>query len=218
MTSFQQMQLNQLLLNQLLLSLGKIASLNIVLDITQINQKILSFESDFKPYNPRKKGYNRYGLSITSLDGGFSGIPDLDSLLEYNRENNTKYSESDFREWTSFFKECNELREKMTPFHKSLGRSHILRLNRGGFFPAHRDSVTPIPWCFRLFIALCPADRFVFLLDNERVFFNPGQLYFINTQLAHSLFSFEDKSDFVVFNIDLCKDSVMAVKRYLAVK
>ena len=218
MSSFQQFQLNQLLLYQLLLSLGKKAALNIVVDIAQINQKILSFESEFKPYNPRKTGYNRYGLSITSLDGGFSGIPDLDSLLEYNIENKTKYSEGNFREWTPFFKECEDLRLKMAPFHQSMGRSHILRLNRGGFFPVHRDSVAFVPVCFRLFIPLCPPEHFVFLLDDERAYFNPGQLYFINTQLAHSLFSFEDKADFIIFNIDLYKNSILAVKKYLAVK
>ena len=34
-------------------------------------------------YNPRKN-IPRRGLSITSLDGGLSGIPDLDSVKEYN--------------------------------------------------------------------------------------------------------------------------------------
>ena len=34
------------------------------------------------PYNPRKN-LPRWGQSITSLDGEMSGIPDLDSVLEY---------------------------------------------------------------------------------------------------------------------------------------
>ena len=34
---------------------------------------------DWVKYNPRKN-INREGLSITSLDGGLSGKPDLDSL------------------------------------------------------------------------------------------------------------------------------------------
>ena len=44
---------------------------------------------DYVKYNPRKP-IARYGLSLTSLDGGLSGIPDLDSLHEYNQENNKK--------------------------------------------------------------------------------------------------------------------------------
>ena len=48
-------------------------------------------EDNFKyvRYNPRHD-VNRWGLSITSLDGGLSGIPDLDSLHQYNIENNTR--------------------------------------------------------------------------------------------------------------------------------
>ena len=47
---------------------------------------------DYVRYN-RRKDINRYGLSITSLDGGLTGIPDLDSLHEYNLENKTKHEE-----------------------------------------------------------------------------------------------------------------------------
>ena len=36
---------------------------------------------EYVRYNPRKN-VPRYGLSITSLDGGVSGVPDLDSLYE----------------------------------------------------------------------------------------------------------------------------------------
>ena len=62
-----------------------------------------------------------------------TGIPDLDSLMEYNKENGTNFKEGDFREWTSAFKDFKELRNIMTPWHKYLGRSHILRLNKGDF-------------------------------------------------------------------------------------
>ena len=197
--------------NQLLLSLGKVASLKQFVNVHDLNNKIKTFEEHFKYYNPRKKGYNRYGLSLTSRDGGFSGIPDLDSLLEYNRENGTNLDETDFRKWTPFFKACEELQKIMQPFQDFIGRSHILRLNKGGFFPFHRDSLDFIPKSFRLFISLSSYNQFVFLLDDERMLFEPGRLYFIDTQLVHCLFSFEDKSDFVIFNMDLSEKSVREV-------
>ena len=50
---------------------------------------------DYVRYNPRKD-VNRWGLSLTSLDGGTNGIPDLDSLYEYNIDHGTKYTERDF--------------------------------------------------------------------------------------------------------------------------
>ena len=212
--------LKQVQLYQSLLSLGRVIPLQKPEGMEHhINEKILSFESHFKYYNPRKKGYNRYGLSITSREGDFSHIPDLDSLMEYNKENGTHFDESDFRKWTPFFKACTELNELMIPFHKYIGRSHILRLNEGGFFPFHRDGGLSFSVKhFRLLIALKSYYNFVFLLDDERICFEPGRLYFVDTRLSHAVFSFENKSDFVVFNIDLCENSVKAVMKSLLVK
>ena len=51
---------------------------------------------EYVKYNPRKD-INRYGLSITSLDGGLSGRIDLDSLYEYNKEHNTKITKTTIR-------------------------------------------------------------------------------------------------------------------------
>ena len=207
--------LEQELLYNRILYLGKTALLNKAINVNDIKEKIAEFESHFKPYNLRKSGYNRYGLSITSLDGGFSGVPDLDSLFEYNKENGTDFSENDFCKWSPFIKSCIALQEMTLPFHKYMGRSHLLRLNKGGFFPMHRDLT---PESYRLFVSLSHFDSFVFLLDNKRMYFEPGRLYFINTWLIHSLFSFEDKNDFLVFNIDLCKDSVDTLIDNLVVK
>ena len=210
--------LKQVQLHQTLLSLGEVAVLKKYAEPEHVNGKIRDFESHFKIYNPRKPGHNRYGLSLTSLDGGFSGIPNLTSIHEYNKEHDTKLSESDFKKRTPFFTACKELVEIMEPFRKHIGRSHVLRLNKGGFSPFHRDCVTLIPDTFRLLISFCSFENFVFLLNDKRVLLKPGRLYFVNTRLAHCVFSFTDKSDLAVFNIDLCEDSVNAVLRHLAVQ
>ena len=42
-------------------------------------------------------------MSITSLDGGFSGIPDLDSLKEYNEQHNIYIDEPDIKTLTPFY-------------------------------------------------------------------------------------------------------------------
>jgi len=205
---------NRLLLHKLL-SLGNIILLKNKVELLEVKKTIFSYKKYFKPYNPRKTQYNRYGLSITSQDGGFSGIPDLDSLYEYNQLNKTNFDETDFREWTPFFKDCTHLQKALSPFHDYIGRSHILRLDKGGFFPPHRDLSNK---AFRLFISLCSnTNDYVFILDEKRVFFQPGQLYFINTFLSHSLFSFIDQSFFIVFNIDLCKEAIIKVFKNLSI-
>ena len=63
---------------------GDIIPLNYKLDYKKFEEGLELFKDKWVQYNPRKK-IARYGLSITSLDGGFSGRPDLDSIREYNR-------------------------------------------------------------------------------------------------------------------------------------
>ena len=194
-------------------SLGNIVSLKQFVNPKAVEKSILDYKEHFKTYNPRKKGYNRYGLSITSQDGGFSGIPNLDSLKEYNKRHGTNFDEPDFRKWTPFFKDCKALRDAVSPFHDFIGRSHVLRLDKGGFIPPHRDGSQA---SFRFFVTLC-EDVYVFLLDEKKIFCQSGKIYYINTMLNHSLFSFRDGSLFIVFNIDLCEDSVKAVYQNLEI-
>ena len=63
-------------------SLGDIVPLDFTVDILKVKEQLKQFKNDWKQYNPRKS-IDRQGLSITSLDGGLSGIPDLDSLFVY---------------------------------------------------------------------------------------------------------------------------------------
>ena len=134
-------------------SLGNIVSLKQFVPPEAVRKSILDYKEHFKPYNPRKKGYNRYGLSITSQDGGFSGIPNLDSLVEYNKLHGTNFDEPDFRKWTPFFKDCKALREAMSPFHNFMGRSHILRLDKVGFIPPHTEICLGLLFaCLSLFV------------------------------------------------------------------
>ena len=68
-------------------SLGDIVPLDFTVDILKVKEQLKQFKNDWKQYNPRKS-IDRQGLSITSLDGGLSGIPDLDSLFVYNQKYN----------------------------------------------------------------------------------------------------------------------------------
>lgn len=59
---------------QRLSSFGKAALLYGKLNVLDMKEKIKIHEKHFKYYNKRKPGYNRYGLSLTSRDGNFSGL------------------------------------------------------------------------------------------------------------------------------------------------
>lgn len=69
---------------------------------------LLKEHHGWKPYNPRRPN-NRFGLSATSIDGQYSGVPDLDSLHEYNLLNNTNLGEKDFKIRTDIVNQVPEL-------------------------------------------------------------------------------------------------------------
>ena len=182
---------------------------------------VLSKHPGWTQYNPRKSGINRKGLSVTSLDGGFSGIPDLDSLREYNLENNTNYIEYQFRARTSIVNHIPELNVILDKFPDH-GRCHFLRLDRGGFFPPHRDNGTSstLPKTFRLIVPICNFDtnQLVWIQDGRILNFVSGRTYFINTTKVHSLFSFVDMSCCFVMNVEASEQSLDTVLKNLAIK
>jgi hypothetical protein len=168
---------------------------------------ILQRHSGWQIYNPRKPGNNRFGLSITSVDGGFSGIPDLDSLREYNSEHGKSYAEHDFRTITPIVNHIPEAKAVIEDFGIDyVGRCHFLRLDKGGFFPPHRDNGRNLcPYSLRILVPLVDftaTGSYVWLQEGKPLELRSGRTYFINTTKIHSLFSFEDGCYMAVYNLD----------------
>ncbi|MFZ3229625.1 MAG: cupin domain-containing protein [Pseudobdellovibrio sp.] len=175
-----------------------------------IKPKIALDSLHWVPYNPRKK-ILRWGASLTSLDGGISGRPDLDSLFEFNKENGTRYSESDFKVPTQYFEPFNFM-----PQFFDLGRSHIIRLGSGGFFPYHRDFDEDT---FRIIYTIsgCGENNFVWIQNNQVIKFQDNSWYYVNTKMIHSVFSFFG-SEFAVFNVIKSEKSKKSLIHLMSVK
>lgn len=174
---------------------------------------VTSKELEWNRYNPRKP-IERYGISCTSLNGEIE-YPhiDLDSILEYNRENGTKYTELSFNKPTKYY---SLIQPWIKGLESHICRSHILKLKPGGFFPIHRDIRRIDIISFRLFLPIlnCNSPQMAFILDDEIQRFDHGKLYFINTSLAHALTNFCTKdSIFGVINVALNEDSVRWVMK-----
>tara|TARA_B110000977_G_C11040931_1_gene478846 strand:+ start:1220 stop:1840 length:621 start_codon:yes stop_codon:yes gene_type:complete len=164
-------------------------------------------------YNPRKK-IDREGLSITSLDGGLSGRPDLDSLYEYYTETGIALNEANFSTKTPVY---DYFKEWLDPLELYLGRTHVIKLNRGGYFPPHRDNRHFNIDSFRLFLPLnYNSVHHFFLLENKKMEFENGQLYFIDTAKMHTLFNTSDTPFyFVAVNVILTQESVIKTLKFL---
>ena len=186
----------------------------IELDITTDAEEMIAWanEFDWVKYNPRKD-INRWGLSITSLDGGITGVPDLDSLYEYNKENNTVYNEKDFNVPTPVLNK--QIEDVLAPWKDNYYRTHFLKFGPGGFFPPHRDwnYSSGRPDSFRLIMPLRNVNPpyFNFVLEDKTLHWEVGRLYFMDTLKMHYLFnsSFND-SYWLVVNVDLNPDTINA--------
>ena len=188
---------------------GDIIPLNYKLDYKKFEEGLKLFDDKWVQYNPRKN-IPRYGLSITSLDGGFSGRPDLDSLKEYNIEHNLNLDEPDFKTLTPIWPYVESVLSK---FKNHLGRTHIIKMSAGGQFPSHRDHYDrELPTC-RLFIPIynCNPPFNYFILDDKILRFEHGRMYFLNTCKEHIVFTSgrggNQQSMFIVANLILTEES-----------
>ena len=183
-----------------LLSFGDLIPLKLKCDVKKLFDETEEFV--YLKYNPRKN-IERYGLSITSLDGSLNGI-DLDSIKEYNKENNTEYDELSFNKFTEVYNVSSEIQKIVEPFKNHIGRSHILHLAEGGYFPPHRDLPVYVEQqnSLRVLIPLkgCNPPDMYFMYEDKPLHFEHGRAYFLNTNKAHNLFAFKD-SYMIVLNI-----------------
>tara|TARA_B100000029_G_C17471889_1_gene922277 strand:+ start:43 stop:672 length:630 start_codon:yes stop_codon:yes gene_type:complete len=180
-----------------------------------ILSNIDKFKNNWYKYNPRKN-IERYALSIINLDGSFSQGPDLDSLYEYNKLNGTSYNELDFRCKTKAYESVESY---VQGIEQHLGRSHILKLKPGGFFPNHVDHRGNQIWDFRLIIPLknCnPIHGGYFIYERERILqWEEGRIYFLNTCKNHTVFNANPHEDLmmIIFNVELNDETVKYVTR-----
>lgn len=158
----------------------------------------------WKEYQPHKKPNNRFGLSVTSLDGGFSGEPDLCSLREWYSITGESYHETDFQKRTNVVSFLPELDEFLDFWGPNLGRTHFLRLDKGGYFPPHRDNgAIVLPPSFRILVPISNfgKNQMHWIQEGKQLHLELGHVYFINTNKLHSVFSFVDNCLMLVLNI-----------------
>ena len=202
-----QSEVNNNLYNSLI-TYGQKFPTNLYMNPQEVMKDLEGFSEEWKPYNPRKK-IAREGLSVTSLDGGLSGIPDLDSIREYCIKNQVILGEHSFNQETPV---ANIVRTYLDPFKGHVGRSHFIRMGKGGHFPPHRDDRRASVNNMRLFVPIkdCNPPKTFFMLDREPLYFDHGRAYFINTCMEHTLFSCYP-SLFLVMNVAVNEQTVQTL-------
>ena len=183
-------------------------------------EELKPFENDWKKYNPKKPN-NRYGLSVTSIDGGLHGIPDLTSLRDWEIETGELIHNHELNVPTDVYKNCPTLQAILEPWKPWLGRCHFLRMDRGSFFPEHFDiNKEDYSYDEVRFIGFvkCNEYDFKWIYDDKVIKGNPGTLWYFNGNKRHSVFSFKDGIILLVMCLKFDKDLFQKMLEYGKVK
>ena len=167
--------------------------LNIKFSPKLLMEEIEGYE--WKRYCPEKKDNNRWGLSVTSLDGKLTGIPDLNSLRDYYEETGQVVRNRDINTLTEVYHNSHELKKMLGGLEPWLIRTHFIRMDAGSYFPDHFD-MAPMDLKndqIRL-TAFVNVNEYGFkwIYDDKIIKCNNGTVWYFNSHKRHSVHATQD--------------------------
>ena len=208
---------NEVLSNELsLLNLGPFEPLKIHINLGQYMQEISQFDNDWVDYLPRPdRPNNRRALTLTNLPG--KTHKDVPSLAQASYAAGRMLSELEFNEKTEVYKACTSLQPFLDQW-QPLGRTFIVQCNTGGYFVPHRDHPSMPRDVFRLIVFLNNVGplQYDWLMDDRKMYIQPGQVYYVNTRMTHRTISWVDNSQHLILNIAFSTENVAKVIANLA--
>lgn len=194
-----------------LTALGVFEALNfkIIPDKWYNDQK--KFKEYWRPFQPKKDIINDreaiilYGFS-DDLPSSPAGLSQYKAALGY------KPQEVDLKFPTAAGEQIESLKEVFTYF-SPMGRSFLLRLNAGGFFPPHRDSILLSRKTIRL-IAFLGNENMTGLeweVEGRRTYFQTNTIYYVDTRKMHRLAAWRPNCDMAVMTIPKTWDNVLKI-------
>ena len=208
---------NETLSNELaLLNLGAFEPLKIHINLGLYMQEISRFDNDWVDYLPRTdRPNNRKALTLTNLPN--KTYKDVPSLAEASFAAKRKLSELEFNNPTDVYNHCTSLHSFLNSW-QPLGRTFIVRCDTGGYFVPHRDHPSMPRECFRLVVFLNNVGplQYDWLMDDRKMYIQPGQVYYVNTRMTHRTVSWIDNSQHLILNVPFTTKNVASVISNLA--
>ena len=189
-----------------LVHLGSCVKTKWKIDNFEVEQQLEQFKDNWCPYNVKKDTHNnRWGLPVTSHTGDVMDNYHLNSFGYMQKYHDTEMKEENFTTPTSVYHAIPSIKKLVDVFAPDIGRVHLLRVDKGGYFPPHRDFHGVSPEYFRLLTVFgrCSPENYGHVLDGRLVYPESGWTYFINTQLDHSVFSFSDNLYSLILTVKL---------------
>lgn len=189
-----------------LVHLGAFVKTKWRMDHYAVENQLGQFKDNWCPYNVKKDSHNnRWGLPITSHTGDVMDNYHLNSFGYMQKYHDVEMKEENFTTPTEVYHAVPEIKRLVDIFAPDIGRVHLLRVDKGGFFPPHRDFHGVSPEYFRLLVVFgrCSPENYVQMFDGRPIYPEAGCVYFANTQLDHSVFSFSDNLYSMILTVKL---------------
>lgn len=156
-------------------------------DLQKFKDEIKLWEDEWAPYLQREgQPNNRYGLLLTGLEGdeprSGSSLPEA-----WERHGDKNILDIDFKHPTELYDSLESIKPLLDYF-SPLGRTYLLRMGPGSFFPPHKDDIHISRKTFRIagFLGGADAKNFIWTIDGQRVNITNGDIAYINTQKTHA--------------------------------
>lgn len=179
-------------------------------DIDKFREQIAPYDDKWVPYL-RREGItnNREGLSLVGIEG--DDYNDGLSMPEARRRHGKKLQEIDFNTPNQLYKDLTCLHE-MLDFFMPLGRTMLVKVNSGGWFPPHKDAPQLTRDTFRIVAFLSAetgGDCYEWEMEDKKMPITPGKAYYVDTRKTHRTHSWYDNSIHLVVNVPKTWENVM---------
>lgn len=193
-----------------LLNLGDFEPLDFKIDTSRFMRELAPFENDWVDYLPRTdRVNNRQGLVLSNLSGkSHKENPSLGEAIV--AAGGRRVTETEFSEKTELYNACSSLHPLLDTF-QPLGRSFLVRCNRGGYFVPHRDHPSMPRNTFRIVVFLnkCAPIEYDWIMETDRKLnIELGRAYYVNTRKTHRTISWVDNSIHLIMNIPFNSENV----------
>jgi len=178
--------------------------------VNKFMDEISKFNDSWVPYLRREGVMNdSEGLLLMGLEG--DSMNDSLSMPEACRRAGRYLSETEFCYKTDLYDQLPSLHELLDYF-QPLGRTMLVKTNKGGFFPPHKDQPSLTRDTFRIiaFPSYHVSSReYEWEMEYTKVPIHPGGVYYVDTRKTHRTHSWMDDSIHLVINVPKTWENVM---------
>jgi hypothetical protein len=174
------------------------------------------FNSQIEPYNNkwipylRKEGImnDREGMLLSGLNG--DTYTDSLSMPEAIKRSGKYLYDKDFKYPTELYNNLTCLHPVLDMFGP-LGRTVLIKMNKGSFFVPHKDDPWLVRDCFRIAAFFGNTRNFEWEMCGQKVDIEPGRFYYIDTRKTHRTHSWQHSSIHLIVNIPKTWKNVMTL-------